>query len=259
MLGSTNNVRMPGWMAVWLRNALVWRKLSIPSLVGNFGDPFLYLLGIGYGLGAFIGDIGGLPYLAFFASGLVCSSAMNTATFEGLYSAFTRMTLQRTWEGILATPLRVQDILLGEAIWAGTKSLISASIIVLVASLLGAVHGWAALAAIPFLFVTGLTFGAMALLVTAVSPSYDFFLYYFTLLVTPMFLFGGVFFPVESLPVAVQWVVAVLPLVHAVDIVRPLLTGQPAEQLGLHLAVLLGYFGVALALAIWQVRRRLLQ
>lgn len=252
-------MRMPGWMAIWLRNALVWRKLSIPSLVGNFGDPFLYLLGIGYGLGAFIGDIDGLPYLAFFASGLVCSSAMNTATFEGLYSAFTRMTLQRTWEGILATPLRVQDILLGEAIWAGTKSLISASIIVLVASLLGAVHGWAAFAALPFLFVTGLTFGAMALLVTAVSPSYDFFLYYFTLLVTPMFLFGGVFFPVESLPAAVQWVVAVLPLVHAVDIVRPLLTGQPVEQFGLHLAVLLGYFGVTLALAIRLVRRRLLQ
>lgn len=258
MQGPTT-MRMPGWMAIWLRNALVWRKLSIPSLVGNFGDPFLYLLGIGYGLGAFIGDIDGLPYLAFFASGLVCSSAMNTATFEGLYSAFTRMTLQRTWEGILATPLRVQDILLGEAIWAGTKSLISASIIVLVASLLGAVHGWAAFAALPFLFVTGLTFGAMALLVTAVSPSYDFFLYYFTLLVTPMFLFGGVFFPVESLPAAVQWVVAVLPLVHAVDIVRPLLTGQPVEQFGLHLAVLLGYFGVALALAIRLVRRRLLQ
>lgn len=259
MPGPISNLRMPGWTAVWLRNALVWRKLSIPSLVGNFGDPFLYLLGIGYGLGAFIGDIGGMPYLAYFSSGLVCSSAMNTATFEGLYSAFTRMTLQRTWEGILATPLRVQDILFGETIWAGTKSLISASIIVLVASLLGAVHGWMALAALPFLFITGLTFGAMAPLVTAVSPSYDFFLYYFTLLVTPMFLFGGVFFPVDSLPTAVQWVVVVLPLVHAVDIVRPLLTGQPVEQFGLHLLILFGYFGVSLALAILQVRRRLLQ
>jgi len=148
-------IRMPGWVTVWRRNALVWRKLWIPSLIGNFGDPFLYLLGIGYGLGAFVGDIDGMPYLAFFASGLVCSSAMNTATFEGLYSAYTRMTLQRTWDGILATPLRVQDIVLGEAIWAGTKSLISASIIVIVAGLLGAVHGWAIFAAIPFILSPG--------------------------------------------------------------------------------------------------------
>jgi len=252
-------IRMPGWVTVWRRNALVWRKLWIPSLIGNFGDPFLYLLGIGYGLGAFVGDIDGMPYLAFFASGLVCSSAMNTATFEGLYSAYTRMTLQRTWDGILATPLRVQDIVLGEAIWAGTKSLISASIIVIVAGLLGAVHGWAIFAVLPFIFLTGLVFGAMALLITALSPSYDFFLYYFTLLVTPMFLFGGVFFPVETLPQAVQWAVQVLPLVHAVDIVRPLLTGQPIEQLGLHLGILLGYFGICLTLAVWLVRRRLLQ
>ncbi len=251
--------RMPGWVTIWRRNALVWRKLSIPSLVGNFGDPFLYLLGIGYGLGAFVGDIGGMPYLAFFASGLVCSSAMNTATFEGLYSAFTRMTLQRTWDGILATPLSVPDIVVGEVVWAGTKSLISATIILAVAALLGAVQGWAVFAALPFIFITGLCFGAMALLVTALSPSYDFFLYYFTLLVTPMFLFGGVFFPVESLPAAVQWAVTILPLVHAVDIVRPLLTGQPISQLGLHLGILLGYLGICLALAIGLVRRRLLQ
>lgn len=256
-MATTKN--LTGWVTIWQRNALVWRKLSIPSLVGNFGDPFLYLLGIGYGLGAFVGDIGGMPYLAFFASGLVCSSAMNTATFEGLYSAFTRMTLQRTWDGILTTPLSVPDIVVGEVVWAGTKSLISATIIVAVAALLGAVQGWGILVALPFIFITGLCFGAMALLVTALSPSYDFFLYYFTLLVTPMFLFGGVFFPVDSLPAAVQWAVLVLPLVHAVDIVRPLLTDQPITHLGLHLGILLGYLGICLALATWLVRRRLLQ
>jgi lipooligosaccharide transport system permease protein len=98
------------WTSVWARNFLVWRKLAVASLVGNFGDPFLYLLGIGYGLGGFVGAIDGMSYLMFFASGLVCSSAMNTATFEGLYSAFTRMNAQRTWDGMLAAPLTVDDI-----------------------------------------------------------------------------------------------------------------------------------------------------
>lgn len=245
------------WRHVWCRNALVWRKLAIPSLVGNFGDPLLYLLGIGYGLGAFVGEIGGMSYLMFFASGLVCSSAMNTATFEGLYSAFTRMTSQRTWEGILATPLRLEDVVLGEIIWAATKSLISGTAILVVAALLGGVQGWMAIAAVPVIFLTGLTFGALALFITAVSPSYDFFLYYFTLGVTPMFLFSGVFFPVASLPPAVAWVAWALPLTHAVAAARPLMTGQPLDGILTHLVVLTAYFLTFLFLSALVLRRRL--
>jgi lipooligosaccharide transport system permease protein len=246
-----------GWLPVWRRNALVWRKLALPSVVGNFGDPFLYLLGIGYGLGTFVGDIGGMSYLMFFASGLVCSSAMNTATFEGLYSAYTRMTSQRTWEGILATPLRLEDVVLGEIIWAATKSLISGCAILLVAALLGGVHSWLALAAIPVIFLTGLTFGAMALFITAISPSYDFFLYYFTFAITPMFLFSGVFFPVESLPPAVAWIAAALPLTQAVDATRPLMTPLPTHGILTHLVMLTAYFLTFLLLTTWVLRRRL--
>jgi lipooligosaccharide transport system permease protein len=226
------------WLAVWSRNLLVWRKLAVASLVGNFGDPFLYLLGIGYGLGGLIGSVDGMPYLMFFASGLVCSSAMNTATFEGLYSAFTRMNAQRTWEGMLATPLLVDDIVLGELVWAATKSVISSAIILLVAAAFGVVEGWEAVAVVPILFLIGLCFGAMALLVSILSPSYDFFLYYFTLIVTPMFLFSGVFFPVNALPAGVQWLVWGLPLSHAITLVRPLMTGLPLASVWLHLAVL---------------------
>src|SRR3990172_9513362 len=127
-----------GWVPVWRRNFLVWRKLAIPSLLGNFGDPLLYLLGIGYGLGALVGDVDDMPYVMFFASGLVCSSAINTASFEGMYSAFTRMSAQRTWDAILATPLRIEDLLLGAIVWAATQSLISSSAILVVAVLLGA-------------------------------------------------------------------------------------------------------------------------
>lgn len=247
------------WLPVWRRNALVWRKLAVPSLVGNFGDPLLYLLGIGYGLGAFVGEIDGLPYLTFFASGLVCASAMNSATFEGLYSAFTRMTLQHTWEGILATPLTVPDVVRGEIIWAATKSLLSAAIILLVAALLGAVAGWQALWVVPVIFLSGLCFAAMALTVSAYAPGYDFFMYYFTLIITPMFLFCGVFFPLTSLPSALQVVAWSLPLTHAVALVRPLMTGQVLVHPVMHLTVLAVYVGVFQYLAVRRVTRRLMQ
>ncbi|MFP5344926.1 MAG: nodulation protein NodJ, partial [Gammaproteobacteria bacterium] len=97
------------WIPVWRRNFLVWRKLFGPSMVGNFVEPLLYLLALGFGLGVFVGEMQGMPYSVFLASGLVCASAMNTATFEGLYSAYTRMAHQQTWGGMLATPLMVGD------------------------------------------------------------------------------------------------------------------------------------------------------
>ena len=248
----------PRAIAVWRRNILVWRKLSIPALLGNFGEPLLYLLALGYGLGSFVGNIQGVSYIAFLASGIVCSSAMNTATFEGLYSAYTRMTLQQTWAGMLVAPLTVDDVVLGEMIWAGTKSLISCAPILVIAALLGLVHGWSALWVLPVVLLAGICFGAMALVVTSLAKSYDFFLYYFTLIVTPMFLFSGVFFPLDGMPRLVQQAAQLLPLTHAVQIVRPLMNGQPLNNLTLHLTVLVIYAGLAFYLATVLVRRRLL-
>jgi len=245
-------------LPVWRRNAQVWIKLSGPSLVGNFGEPLLYLLALGYGLGGFIGQVDGLPYIVFLSTGIVCSSAMNTATFECLYSAYTRMKVQETWAAMLAAPLSLDDIVLGEALWAGTKSLISATAILLVASLLGLVHGWAALGVLPMAFLLGCCFGAMALVVTAISPSYDFFLYYFTLVITPMFLLSGVFFPLDSVPDWLQAGVRLLPLYHIVEVVRPLMTGRPLEGVAGHLLVPVLYGLAALWLALGFLRRRLL-
>ncbi|ALP54618.1 nodulation protein NodJ [Candidatus Tenderia electrophaga] len=245
-------------LPVWRRNAQVWLKLSGPSLVGNFGEPLLYLLALGYGLGGFIGEVDGLPYIVFLATGIVCSSAMNTATFECLYSAYTRMKVQETWSAMLAAPLSLDDIVLGETLWAGTKSLISATAILLVAALLGLVEGWQALGVLPLAFLLGCCFGAMALVVTAISPSYDFFLYYFTLVITPMFLLSGVFFPLESVPGWVQAGVQLLPLYHVVELVRPLMTGRPLEGVVVHLLAPLLYGLAALWLALGFLRRRLL-
>ncbi|MGH8633314.1 MAG: nodulation protein NodJ, partial [Burkholderiales bacterium] len=90
---------------VWRRNSLVWRKLAIPSMLGNLADPMLYMLGLGYGLGAMIADVDGLPYIAFLAAGTVCSSAMMSASFEAMYSGFSRMHVQKTWDAIMNAPV----------------------------------------------------------------------------------------------------------------------------------------------------------
>src|SRR6056297_1486291 len=161
--------------SVFARNFLVWRKLIGPAIVLNFGEPVIYLLGLGIGLGALVGDIGGLPYLVFLASGIVASSAMISVSFEGMYSVYTRMVPQKTFDAIMATPLDIDDIILGETVWAAFKGLLSAVAILIVASLLGAVPGgWGALWALPVVFLLGLAFAGPAIIMTAIADNYDF-------------------------------------------------------------------------------------
>jgi lipooligosaccharide transport system permease protein len=199
-----------------------------------------------------------MPYVTFLASGIIASSSMNTATFEGLYSAYTRMTTQQTWAGMLATPLDVDDIVLGEMMWAGTKSLISAGAILVVAFVLGVIHGWTVLCVIPVALLLGICFAAMALVVTSVSVSYDFFMYYFTLVITPMMLFCGVFFPLTRLPESMQWAAQALPLTHGVALIRPLVTGEIPDRVLVHSFVLVLYAAGSFRLATRLLRRRLL-
>lgn len=246
-----------GWLPVWQRNLRVWIKLAGPAILGNFGEPLLYLLALGYGLGSFVSEMQNMPYIVFLASGIVCSSAMITASFEGMYSAYTRMDVQKTWDAMLATPLDVSDIVIGEAVWAATKSLISSAAILIVAGLLGAVEDWQAILALPVVLLTGLCFAGLALVVTAFATNYDFFLYYNTLILTPLLLFSGVFFPLEQMPPVIQWLALLFPLTHAVDLVRPLITGTVLTQPWLHMLVLTGYTLSALALAAVLIRRRL--
>ncbi len=244
---------------VWRRNFLVWRKLAIPSMLGNFADPAFYMLALGYGLGSLIPAVDGMPYIAFLAAGTICYSTMNTATFEALYSAFSRMHVQRTWDAILNAPLSLDDIVTGEALWAATKSLFSGVAILIVVWLLGLAQSWMVLWLIPLAFLVGLCFASLGLIVTALAPSYDFFMYYFTLVITPMMLVCGVFFPVAQLPDWLQAVSAALPLTHAVAIARPLLVGEVPGQVLLHVMVLAGYGLVAFHIALVLARRRLLR
>lgn len=244
--------------AVWLRNFLVWRKLALPSVLGNLADPMIYMFGLGYGLGGLLPQVDGVPYIAFLAAGTVCSSTMNAASFEALYSAFSRMHVQRTWDAILNAPISLEDVVAGEWLWAASKATLSGGAILLVIAALGLTHGSGVLWVIPLIFLIGLTFAALGLIVTALAPSYDFFMYYFTLLITPMMLLSGVFFPVNQLPPMAQGLAQLLPLSHAIALVRPLLLGDtPADPL-LHVAMLLATALVAFTLALHLARKRLL-
>jgi lipooligosaccharide transport system permease protein len=246
-------------IAVWRRNFLVWRKLALPSLLGNLADPMIYLFGLGYGLGSLLPEVGGVSYIVFLAAGTVCSSTMNAASFEALYSGFSRMHVQRTWEAILNAPLSLDDVLAGECLWAASKATLSGLAILMVIVVLGLVSSSLALWAIPVIFLTGLSFAALGLIVTALAPSYDFFMYYFTLFVTPMTLMCGVFYPIEQLPAVLRGVAEFLPLTHAVQLVRPLLQGTLPSNVMLHVAALLVTTLLAYGIALRLMRQRLLK
>jgi len=244
---------------VWRRNLLVWRKLMLPSVLGNLADPTLYMLGLGFGIGALMPSVDGVSYITFLAAGTVCYTTMNSATFEALYSAFSRMQVQRTWDAIMNAPIGLDDIVFAEMCWAAAKSMLSGMAILLLIWLLGLSHSPLTLWLIPLTLLVGLAFAAMALVITALAPNYDFFMYYFSLLVTPMVLLSGVFYPASTLPQLLQQIGGGLPLHHAISLARPLVYGRVPDGILLHAGVLACYALVGFYLAVVLVRRRLLK
>lgn len=246
------------WIAVWRRNYLVWRKLAGASLAGNVIDPLFYLLGFGFGFATLVPQVEGVRYIAFLAGGTICYTTMLAASFEALYSGFARMHVQRTWEGIMNAPVSLEDVVLAEWVWAASKSLLSGTAVLLVAAALGLGQSWTMLLVVPLAFLIGLAFAGMGLVMTAVARSYDFFTYWFTLVLTPQMLLCGVFFPTAGLPGWVQAVASALPLTHAIALGRPLFLGQWPESALLHVAVLAAYGLGGYFLALRLFRRRLL-
>jgi lipooligosaccharide transport system permease protein len=246
----------PRFWPVVRRNLAVWRKLAVPSLIGNIAEPLIILVAFGYGLGALVGHVGDLPYIVFLASGSICMSTMYAASFEAMYSAFSRMHVQKTWEGILNAPVGLDDIVFAEMLWAGMKALFSGVAIALVLVALDISREPTLAAALPVLFMTGITFSSIALVFNALAKSYDFFTYYFTLVLTPMTFLSGVYFPAGQLPGWLQDFAAVLPLTAAVELVRPLVIGEWPAQWGRPLFVLFAYAAGGYWLALVLTRRR---
>jgi lipooligosaccharide transport system permease protein len=247
------------WISVWRRNYLVWKKLAVASMFGNLADPMIYLFGLGLGLGVLVGRVDGVSYIAFLAAGTVASSVMMSASFESMYSGFSRMHVQRTWEAIMHTPLTLGDIVLGEIVWAASKSVLSGVAIMLVAAVFGYASFPSMLIALPVIVLTGLAFASSTMIVTALAPNYDFFMFYQTLALTPMLLLSGVFFPIAQLPALAQRVTQVLPLFHAVELIRPAMLGRPFDGAALHVLVLFAYALVPFFLCAWLFRRRMMK
>jgi len=248
----------PRFIPVWRRNFLVWKKLAGSSILGNIADPMIALMAFGYGLGSLLPQVGGVPYIQFLAAGTVCMSTMNAATFESLYSAFSRMHIQRTWDGIMNAPVALEDVLLGELTWAASKAFLSGLAIMIVVWIMGLAGGPQSVLILGVVVLIGGAFAGIGLVVNALSNAYDTFTYYFTLVITPMGFLSGVFFPVAQLPAWLQVLAHALPLYHAIGLARPLLLGQWPGQPLLHVTVLLAYAAIGTYVAIVLTRRRLL-
>ncbi|RWA50209.1 nodulation protein NodJ [Cupriavidus sp. UYMSc13B] len=246
------------WRTVWRRNFLAWRKAALVSLLGNLADPMMYLFGLGFGVGILIDRVEGSAYIAFLAAGMVAASAMTSATVETIYAAFSRMHTQRMWEAVLCTKLTVGDIVLGEMTWAASKALLAGTAVAAVSATLGYADLSNIPLVIPVVILTGFAFASLAMVLVAIAPSYDYFVFYQTLVLTPMLFLSGVMFPVEQLPRALQLVSRILPLSHSVELIRPAMLARPTANVGLHVSVLCLYAILPFFLSTDLVRRRLM-
>jgi lipooligosaccharide transport system permease protein len=245
------------FLPVYRRNLLVWRKLAPASVLGNIAEPLITLVAFGYGLGRLLPEVDGVPYIVFLAAGSVCMSTAMAASFESLYSAYSRMQVQQTWASIMNAPVDLEDILIAEWLWAATKAMFSGLAILGVILLLGLSRS-PTLLALPFVVaLIGLVFAGIGLCVNALARGYDFFTYYFTLGLTPMVFLAGVYYPASALPSWLAAIAAWLPLSAAVELARPLVLGQWPPEAATRTALLIAYALGSFALALVLTRRRL--
>ena len=210
---------------VWRRDALNFSKLWRGALLPTFLDPLFYLFAMGFGLGTYLATIQGIPYKNFIAPGLIASAAMWAAAFETTYNIYIKMNENRLYDALVATPVEVPDLVTGEIAWAATRSLVYGASFLAVISVFGLVDSWWALTVPLFLLFGGACFGVIGMVFTALIPKIDLYSYFFTLFITPMFLFSGIFFPLAKLPDALQVVAWFTPLYHLVNLMRELATG----------------------------------
>jgi lipooligosaccharide transport system permease protein len=251
--------RLAGTLSVLRRNLWVWRQAPWASLAGDIVEPVLYLLALGYGLGALVPDVQGMSYIRFLAPGLVVTACLYAASFEATYGTFTRMVPQGTFDAMLAAPIGVSEIVLGEVLFATTKALLAGGCVLAVVAALGLIDSPLVLLVPAVCLLAGLAFASLAILVSCLSPTCDFFTYYFTLAVTPMLLFSGVFFPLDTLPAWARTVAWVNPLTHATSAAHLLLAGRLTETLAWNLACLAACALLPLWPAMRSMRRRLVR
>ncbi|MGQ0792629.1 MAG: ABC transporter permease [Deltaproteobacteria bacterium] len=244
------------WM--WRRNLLVWTKFYKSSIVANVGEPLLYLLGLGYGFGPMVSSVEGVSYMQFIAPGLLAYTAMNSASFECTFGAYARMTTQKTYDAIISTPMNIDEVVAGEVMFASTKAVFASLVMMLFLALFGLIPSVAAALAPIAVGLTGFVFASMAMLFTSFARSWDFFSYYFTLFMAPMYFLSGVFFPLSNLPEWVQTLAFLTPLYHSVELSRGLVMGDLNWGMLQHVIVLGVIGAAAFMLAVARIKKRLM-
>jgi lipooligosaccharide transport system permease protein len=231
-----------------------WKTNFLPPLL----EPLLYLVAIGYGVGQLVPSVAGVSYAQFVAPGIVAITMMQSAFFETTYGSYVRMHFQKTWDAVTATPLLLADVLVGELAWSAIKSCVNAVIMAVVVAAFGLIP-WSMLWPVGVVaLVVGLVFGGIGLWLSARVATIDGFQFGIYLFVTPMMLFSGTFFPLDQLPSLAQKAALVLPLTHAVLVLRPLTLGSTDVPLA-SVAYLLGLATVVCILAVASMQRKLVR
>lgn len=251
------------FVRVWQRNFVVYRKTWKIGFIPPLLEPLFYLAAFGVGLGIMVGqvDYAGttIPYTAFIAPALIAVNIMQSAFFETTFASFVRMFYQKTFDGMLATPLTVDEVITGEILWGATKSTIGTFLMMLVISAFGLLHYPGAILLLPIAFLGGLAFASAGMICTAIVPTIEVFNLPIFLFITPMFLFGGTFFPLTNLPTWAQIVAQALPLTHLVKLCRSVALGGWHGGLFYSLLYLSLWIALFFPLAIVLMRRRLIK
>lgn len=246
---------------VWKRNLISYKRFVVSTLLVSLGEPLFYLIAMGLGMGAYMGMFGGKPYLYYLVPGLVITSAMFASAFECLYGAFVHLVHEKLYDSLIVTPASAEDVVAGDIAWGISRGILSSVLMLIVGALLGVMpSSWSGVIMLFLLMVlTGFLFASASMLVTAFAPNFDFFSYYTELVITPMFFFSGVFFPLDKMP---QWMIVManfIPLTHAVTVSRGIYGGQwHWSYLGNCLALLLPGL-ILFYLAIYFMKRRLIK
>jgi lipooligosaccharide transport system permease protein len=243
--------------SVWYRHMRVYTRNLISNGLPPFLEPLIFLAGIGLGLGSYITSMEGIPFIKYLATGLLVSSAMFTAAFECSFGTFIRLEFDKVYDGMLGAPITVNNLIVGEILWAGTKGLFFSMAVFVIVSLFGILPIWKVIMAPPIGFLTGTMFASLSLFVTSFVKNLNHFNFYFTGFISPLFFFSGVIFPIERLPKALHPVAEALPLTHSVRLIRGLVFSDLEFVHLLDLLYMVGFSIVMGFLAVRLLRRRL--
>jgi lipooligosaccharide transport system permease protein len=216
------DISLHGAGRYWARNATVFRRTWLFGMIAWFAEPVIYLVAMGLGLGRYLARIQGIRYVDFIAPGLLAVSTMFGATFSVTWDAWFKLERVGVYEAARATPLSVEDVALGEILWGTTRATIYGSAFTIVATAFGVFHTFWGLLVFPAIALTGFVFSVTGLIFTYLIRRADYLAYYWTAFITPMFMFAGVFFPLDRLPRWVRTLAWFMPLHHAADMIRAL-------------------------------------